>query len=416
MPAPASRPITLRSSATEWLTAVRCAIGSSVVSVATRSVTATVVSRVVPPAPYVIETKLGRSGSSSRMARQRSRSPSGVLGGKNSKEYVGAASRISSPIAGVPGKREGSPRATPQTLPAAGDISSDSVCEVTSPVELAGLRPRVDKALAAFLAEQRTRLTGIDPALAEVSDALEDFVLGGGKRLRPAFAYWGYRGAGGADSEQVVAAVAALELVQASALIHDDLMDRSDTRRGLPSVHRRFTARHRNAGWGGDGTSFGDNAAVLLGDLALVWADELLHSSGVELSDLARARPVFDAMRTEVTAGQYLDVLTQATGDTSLERAGKVARYKSAKYTVERPLLLGAALAGAPAEVHAAYSAYGLPLGEAFQLRDDVLGVFGDPAQTGKPAGDDLREGKRTYLVAAAFGALGDQGRAELDA
>jgi geranylgeranyl diphosphate synthase type I len=286
---------------------------------------------------------------------------------------------------------------------------------VTSPLERAGLRPRVDKALAAFLADRRVQLLAIDEVLAEVADALEEFVLRGGKRLRPAFAYWGYRGAGGVDSDQVVAAVAALELVQASALIHDDLMDRSDTRRGEPSVHRRFTVRHAAAGWGGDGTSFGDNTAVLLGDLAMVWADELLHSSGVDLGDLARARPVFDAMRTEVTVGQYLDVLTQVTEDTSLERAGKVARYKSAKYTVERPLLLGAALAGAPEAVSAAYSGFGLPLGEAFQLRDDVLGVFGDPARTGKPAGDDLREGKRTYLVASAHAALGSAERGELE-
>lgn len=287
---------------------------------------------------------------------------------------------------------------------------------MTSPVEAAGLRARVDKALAAFLAEQRARLTGIDPALAEVSDALDDFVLGGGKRLRPAFAYWGYRGAGGADSDQVVAAVAALELVQASALIHDDLMDRSDTRRGEPSVHRRFERRHVDASWRGAPAAFGDSAAVLLGDLALVWSDELLHDSGLGPAELTRARPVFDRMRTEVTVGQYLDVLTQSTADTSLDRAGKVARFKSAKYTVERPLLLGAAIAGAPAEVSAAYSAFGLPLGEAFQLRDDVLGVFGDPAQTGKPAGDDLREGKRTYLIAAAFEALDARARAELDA
>ena len=284
---------------------------------------------------------------------------------------------------------------------------------MTSPVEEAGLRSRVDKALAAFLADQRARLTGIDPALA---DALEDFALGGGKRLRPAFAYWGYRGAGGADSDQVVAAVAALELVQASALIHDDLMDRSDTRRGEPSVHRRFERRHSRAGWHGGAVSFGTSAAVLLGDLAMVWSDELLHTSGVGPAELTRARPVFDEMRTEVTVGQYLDVLTQATADTSTERAGKVARYKAAKYTVERPLLLGAAIAGAPAAVRDSYSAFGLPLGEAFQLRDDVLGVFGDPAQTGKPAGDDLREGKRTYLVAAAFAALDGPRRVELDA
>jgi geranylgeranyl diphosphate synthase type I len=282
---------------------------------------------------------------------------------------------------------------------------------VTSPLERAGLRPRVDKALAAFLAAQRSRLLAIDDSLADVADALEAFVLGGGKRLRPGFAYWGYRGAGGLDNDQVVAAVAA----QASALIHDDLMDRSDTRRGEPSVHRRFAARHAAAGWRGDGDAFGDNAAVLLGDLALVWSDELLHGSGVDLEALARARPVFDEMRTEVTVGQYLDVLTPVTGDTSLERAAKVARYKAAKYTIERPLLLGAALAGAPEAVVSAYSGYGLPLGEAFQYRDDVLGVFGDPAQTGKPAGDDLREGKRTYLVAAAYEKASRTDRAELD-
>ncbi|WP_416903139.1 polyprenyl synthetase family protein [Micromonospora echinospora] len=280
-----------------------------------------------------------------------------------------------------------------------------------SPVDRAGLRQRVDKALTGFLANQRGWLTGVDEALAPVAEAVEEFVLRGGKRLRPAFAYWGYRGAGGVDSDQVVATLAALEFVQASALIHDDLMDRSDTRRGEPAVHRRFASRHRAAGWTGDAEGFGDAAAILLGDLCLVWSDEMLHGAGLDARTLARARPVFDEMRTEVTVGQYLDVLTQATGDTSLERAGKVARYKSAKYTVERPLLLGAALAGAATEVEAAYSAYGLPLGEAFQLRDDVLGVFGDPAQTGKPAGDDLREGKRTYLVAAAVAGTDDAGR-----
>ncbi|OJF12734.1 polyprenyl synthetase family protein [Couchioplanes caeruleus] len=282
-------------------------------------------------------------------------------------------------------------------------------------MERAGLRPRVDKALAAFLAAQRAKLLSIDEALTDVADALEAFVLRGGKRLRPAFAYWGYRGAGAIDSDQVVAAVAALELVQASALIHDDLMDRSDTRRGEPSVHKRFAARHAAAAWNGSAETFGDNAAVLLGDLALVWSDELLHGSGVACGDLARARPVFDEMRTEVTVGQYLDVLTPVTGDTSLAHASKVARYKSAKYTVERPLLLGAALAGAGPALSAAYSGFGLPLGEAFQLRDDVLGVFGDPDRTGKPAGDDLREGKRTYLIAAACESVSEAGRAEIE-
>ncbi|GGK70247.1 geranylgeranyl pyrophosphate synthase [Mangrovihabitans endophyticus] len=274
----------------------------------------------------------------------------------------------------------------------------------------------MDAALTAFLTAQHARLVAVDPALDEVARAIEDFVLGGGKRLRPAFAYWGYRGAGGADSDQIVTALSALELVQASALIHDDLMDRSDTRRGEPAVHRRFAAQHTERGWRGGASAYGDSAAVLLGDLTLVWSDEMLQASGVAQADLARARPVFDAMRTEVTVGQYLDVHAQATGDTSLERASKIARYKSAKYTVERPLLLGAALAGAPEKLSRAYAEFGLPLGEAFQLRDDVLGVFGDPERTGKPAGDDLREGKRTYLVAAAFAAAGSAERADLEA
>ncbi|GAA1744154.1 polyprenyl synthetase family protein [Luedemannella helvata] len=280
------------------------------------------------------------------------------------------------------------------------------------PTDHADLRARVGKALAAFLTDQRALLRGIDPALADVADAIDDFVLGGGKRLRPAFAYWGYRAAGGVDDDAVVAAVAALELVQASALMHDDLIDGSDTRRGEPAVHRRFATRHAGSGWQGGADAFGAAAAVLLGDLCLVWSDQLLHTSGLDGTAIARARPVFDLMRTEVTIGQYLDVHTQVTGDTSLRRASTVARYKSAKYTVERPLLLGAAIAGAPAAISAGLSDYGLPLGEAFQLRDDVLGVFGDPATTGKPAGDDLREGKRTYLVAAAFDAA-DRTRAD---
>jgi geranylgeranyl diphosphate synthase type I len=182
-------------------------------------------------------------------------------------------------------------------------------------------------------------------------------------------------------------------------------MDASDTRRGEPAVHRRFERMHADHGWDGDPRAFGAGAAILLGDLCLTWSDELLRRSGIAVSALLRARPVFDLMRTEVIAGQYLDVHAQVTADNSLQRASTVARYKSAKYTVERPLLLGAAMADARPRIKEVYSAYGLPLGEAFQLRDDILGVFGNPSQTGKPAGDDLREGKRTYLVAAAFAA-----------
>jgi geranylgeranyl diphosphate synthase type I len=270
------------------------------------------------------------------------------------------------------------------------------------PLDRADLRQRVQKALDAFVAGQLHRLDGVSEELGPLADALTDLVAGG-KRLRPAFCYWAFRGAGGVDSDEVVAAAASLELFQACALIHDDVMDGSDTRRGQPAVHRRFASLHRAHGWQGDPEAFGCGAAILLGDLALSWSDEMLATSGMPAAVLAPAKRVFDEMRTELMGGQYLDLLEQARGGGSVERALRVARYKSAKYTVERPLHLGAALAGAGPDLLAAYSGFGLPLGEAFQLRDDVLGVFGDPSLTGKPAGDDLREGKRTVLVAMAL-------------
>ena len=234
-------------------------------------------------------------------------------------------------------------------------------------------------------------------------------LLSGGKRLRPCFCYWGWRGA--APSQQssdpefelgVVQAASALEFLQACALIHDDVMDSSDTRRGAPSTHRQFAAIHRGHQWVGDPERFGEGAAILLGDLCLSWADELLLTAALPQENLTSAKDVYNEMRTELMAGQYLDLLEQARGGGSVERALTVVRYKSAKYTIERPLHIGAAIAGAPESVFNAYSGYGLPLGEAFQLRDDILGVFGDPEVTGKPAGDDLREGKRTVLIAIA--------------
>jgi geranylgeranyl diphosphate synthase type I len=278
-----------------------------------------------------------------------------------------------------------------------------------------GLRTRVDAALRTFLRGATAPLRDIAPDLAPFGEAIETFVLDGGKRLRPAFCYWGHRAAGGVDSDAIVAASASLELLQACALVHDDVIDASDTRRGKPSVHRGFATIHREAGWRGDPDAFGAAAAILLGDLALIWADTMLAESGVGARDLQRALSTWDAMRVEVMCGQYLDVVEQARGGGSVERALTVARYKSAKYTVERPLQLGAQLAGAGDDVLRTLSAYGLPLGEAFQLRDDLLGVFGDPTETGKPAGDDLREGKRTVLVAFATEAATPPQRDALD-
>jgi len=267
----------------------------------------------------------------------------------------------------------------------------------------AGLRGRIDAALRVFLGSATPPLTAIADDLAPFAAAIEAFVLDGGKRLRPAFCYWGWRAAGGEDGDEIVSAAASLELLQACALVHDDVIDASDTRRGAPSVHRRFAQVHRDAGWAGDPDAFGRAAAILLGDLALIWADAMLAESGVGDAALRRAFGVWDEMRVEVMCGQYLDVVEQARGGGSVDRALRVARFKSASYTVARPLQLGAALAGGGDDVVASLGAYGLPLGEAFQLRDDLLGVYGDPATTGKPAGDDLREGKRTVLVAVAI-------------
>ncbi|MFC4336233.1 polyprenyl synthetase family protein [Salininema proteolyticum] len=265
------------------------------------------------------------------------------------------------------------------------------------------LNSRIERVLADFLERRGRLIRGIDPALDEYASAVNDFVLGGGKRLRPVFAYWGARGAGLADSDALVACVSGLELLQASALIHDDLIDASDTRRGAPSVHRRFAALHEAEAWRGSASEFGSAAAILLGDLCMAWSDELFTASGMPGEALMRAREDFDQMRTEVSAGQYLDILSEYRRDVSKDTAVKVAQFKAAKYTIERPLRIGAGLAGADDGLKDLYSAFGLPLGEAFQLRDDVLGVFGDPEQTGKPAGDDLREGKHTFLIACAW-------------
>jgi len=273
------------------------------------------------------------------------------------------------------------------------------------PVDLA-LPVRLEEALAAFLDERCAAAAAIDPAFGAAAGELCEFVLGGGKRIRPTFAWWGWRGAGGDPDgpgvPAVLRAIAALELIQACALVHDDLMDASATRRGRPTVHVEFARRHAEAAWRGRPARFGAAAAILLGDLALVWADDMLRGAGLPADTAARAATPWEAMRTEVLGGQYLDVFVQSTGDTSARAALQVDRYKTAAYTVERPLHLGAAIAGADPELVACYRRFGADIGVAFQLRDDLLGVFGDPAVTGKPAGDDLREGKRTLLLALA--------------
>jgi geranylgeranyl diphosphate synthase, type I len=276
-----------------------------------------------------------------------------------------------------------------------------------------------------------------EPLLSSIAPELEPFIeyprqlLRGGKRFRALFCYWGWQSVSGVshsagrldaqrphldanpaagDLGAVVLAASALEMFHAAALVHDDIIDNSDTRRGLPAAHRRFSDTHRESGWNGSAAEFGSSAALLLGDLLLVWSDELFDSGLRRVADPdanRAARAEFNRMRTEVALGQYLDILDEQSWQNYpeaelLSRAHRVIVYKSAKYSVEAPLAIGAALAGGSLAQVAALREFGLPLGIAYQLRDDLLGVFGDPEITGKPSGDDLREGKRTVLIALA--------------
>ncbi|MBM9466919.1 polyprenyl synthetase family protein [Nakamurella sp. YIM 132084] len=275
----------------------------------------------------------------------------------------------------------------------------------------------MDRLIEIVLADRRGRVVAVDERLAPLTDRLIAFVAGGGKRLRPRFLRCGWLAAGTGPEPAGLGTVAVgLELLQACALLHDDVIDRSDTRRGAPSTHRAVAGEHAAAGLLGDGDHFGVSAALLLGDLALAWADDLFLEGSLAIGPaaVAAAAPVWQAMRTEVLGGQLLDLLVTAApeGDPGLAAADAMAvnRWKTAAYTVERPLHLGAALAGADPECVVALRRFGVDVGIAFQLRDDLLGVFGDPAVTGKPAGDDLREGKRTVLVADARAALANGG------
>ena len=288
----------------------------------------------------------------------------------------------------------------------AGAGSTDTT---TLPADLAAIAERVETRLRQLLSAERERWVALDPVLADPIDALAGLVLAGGKRLRPAFCHWGFVGAGGDPADPMLTdAGAAFEMLQGFALIHDDIMDGSSVRRGAPAVHRGFAGRHEAMAWSGEARRFGEGAAILVGDLALVYADQLLPEGPRALGEL------WDELRVELNVGQYLDLIGTVTRRSDRLLARRVARYKSGKYTIERPLHLGATLAGRN-ELTEPLSGYGDPLGEAFQLRDDVLGVFGDSTLTGKPVGDDLREGKPTMLLAVAHERATESQRATLD-
>jgi geranylgeranyl diphosphate synthase type I len=279
-----------------------------------------------------------------------------------------------------------------------------SVDAPTSPDgALAVVHGPLRRLLDGFLAAKAAETVALDPVLAEVTDEIRGLVDAGGKRLRPAFVYWGHRAAGASHDDAVLRPAAAVELLHTFALLHDDVMDRSATRRGRPSAYAAFADRHRATDRLGDADWFGCSAAILAGDLTYVWADELFDATDLPADAVARGRAVFTTLRREVIAGQHLDLVLAADPQAHEDGARTVALLKSARYTVTRPLELGAALAPDGAAVAPALAAYGDAVGVAFQMRDDILGVFGDPAVTGKSWLDDLREGKRTVLVLRAL-------------
>lgn len=276
------------------------------------------------------------------------------------------------------------------------------------PRELQAVAARVDAALSALFAEERRTWASLNPVLDVPLVDLADFVAGGGKRIRPAYCHWGWVTAGGdPGGDGALAGCCALELLHAFALIHDDVMDGSETRRSAPTVWARYLERHRDGAWQGEARRFAEASAVLVGDIAVVMADRTLGDVDTQV------RQVWDTLRTELNMGQFLDVMGTARGQVSVADARTITRHKTAGYTIVRPLQLGAALAGR-VDLAAQLSAHGTPLGVAFQLRDDMLGAFGESQSTGKPVGDDLREGKPTVLLALAREAADEAQRAVL--
>ena len=237
-------------------------------------------------------------------------------------------------------------------------------------VALEDVRAQVDPVLAAFLRERRVELAAMDLTAAVLVDELVRLLDAGGKRFRPALCSWSFRAAGGQEGEPILRVCAALELLHTSALVHDDVMDRDPERRGVPATHVRFAER---APQGTDPDAFGTAVAIVVGDLALVLSEQAIRTSGFAFNRLEPAMDLFDTMRAEMAAGQFLDV--SGTADPA-----RVAELKSASYTAEGPVLIGAVLADAGPAAMDRLRSYARAVGAAFQLRDDVLDGDAPPA------------------------------------
>ncbi|MFE3202575.1 cytochrome P450 [Embleya sp. NPDC059237] len=324
---------------------------------------------------------------------------------------VGPTPRVAARLALLPGTC--ACRSWTVSTPMAGDVVDGP--RVRSAPDADAIREEVNERLRAHLAEQAapprpgTREPVVPPELLRVA---HQYLFSGGKRLRPLLCVTGWRAAGGRGRPQpLIDVAAALEMFHVFALVHDDVMDDSMLRRGRPTAQRMLARHHRGRP---DAGRLGVCGAILLGDLALVWSDRLLRGAGLAPDRLCAAGAVVDAMRTATLCGQYADVVATGVGGTDEELAIAIARDKTAKYTVEGPLHLGAVLAGADDALLERLSAFAVPLGVAFQLHDDLLGVFGDPTRTGKSCSEDLRGGKYTLLMVLALRHAAPADRARL--
>ncbi|MCX5396411.1 polyprenyl synthetase family protein [Streptomyces sp. NBC_00102] len=289
---------------------------------------------------------------------------------------------------------------------------SSPVPAPAEPTELAALRARVDHELRRFTDAETEALLAVDEDLAPLAAVLAD-ATAHGKRLRSAFCYWGWRSARQPDSEAMVRAAASMELVHAAAVVHDDIIDDSHLRHGLPTAHVALRSALTRGTRGTRVNPRAASLAMLAGDLLMSWAGQLFTGCGLPGAYLARGRPLWGVLARELVAGEALEILRTA-GPPDVARSLKVIRYKTAKYTVEHPLHIGAALAGGDADLREAFTAYGLPLGEAFQLRDDLLGLFGEPEHTGKANTDDITGARPTALIAHALAEAAPAERREL--
>jgi geranylgeranyl diphosphate synthase, type I len=274
------------------------------------------------------------------------------------------------------------------------------------------VRARAGAAAAGFVRDRCDEYVRDVPGAGLISELLGSYVSAG-KYVRPTFTYLGWL-CGADESDAALRAAASTELLHAFALIQDDVMDRSPLRRGRTTAHVRLADWYGSRGLAGDERHFGESAAILLSDLLLIWAERMLRESGLGSDALGRGWPVYDTLRGELAVGQFADLFYDARHLPPMETVLEVSRRKSGNYTVRRPLELGAALAGCGQQVQDALGRYGALVGEAFQLRDDLLGVFGQPSVTGKPNGGDLREHKATSVVTLAAELAGPVSRAEL--